>query len=114
MDKKHYRNYPEDVLYSDEYMDHVSAMTREELHSKSDIACELAYRDLIIKGFRAEKKELENALRRAVILANGMTEIDEFNYDHDDVYRLNSESIELYEVLQNAYDKLIGKAVQND
>ena len=61
-DKKHYRNYPEDVLYSDEYAEHVSAMTSEELHSKSDIALELAYRDLIIKGVRAKMKELESCI----------------------------------------------------
>ena len=58
-DKKHYRNYPEDALYSDEYMDHVSAMTREELHSKSDIALELAYRDLRVKELEGKIKELE-------------------------------------------------------
>ena len=59
-------------------------------------------------------KELESALEEATVLANDMIEINESNYDHDDVCRLNSESIELYEVLQNAYDKLIAKAVQND
>ena len=30
------------------YMQHVSAMTGEGLHSKSDIAAELAYRDMLI------------------------------------------------------------------
>ena len=34
------------------YTDHVMAMTSEGLHSKSDIACELAYRDKIIKKLR--------------------------------------------------------------
>lgn len=30
------------------YCQHVSAMTREQLHSKSDIASELGYRDMLI------------------------------------------------------------------
>ena len=40
------------------YMDHVMAMTTEELHSKADIASELAHRDIRID-------ELEQALRDA-------------------------------------------------
>lgn len=41
-----YRNYSEDFIYdSSAYGKHVSAMTGEKLHSKSDIAAELAYRD---------------------------------------------------------------------
>ena len=31
------------------YVDHVQAMTKEGLHSKSDIAAELAHRDIVIK-----------------------------------------------------------------
>lgn len=38
-----------DVLREPEYFAHVLAMTAEQLHSKSDIAAELAYRDLKIK-----------------------------------------------------------------
>ncbi len=30
------------------YLDHVSAMTVEELHSKSEIAAELAHRDMLL------------------------------------------------------------------
>lgn len=35
------------------YLDHVSAMTVEDLHRKSDIAAELAYRDNLIAELRA-------------------------------------------------------------
>lgn len=35
----------EQTIYSDNYAKHVSAMTGEQLHSKMDIAAELAYRD---------------------------------------------------------------------
>ena len=31
------------------YIDHVMAMTAEELHSKADIAAELAHRDIVIQ-----------------------------------------------------------------
>lgn len=41
------------------YTDHVSAMTREGLHAKSDIAAELAYRDQRIATLEAEKAERE-------------------------------------------------------
>lgn len=36
------------------YMRHIDAMTREGLHSKSDIAGELAHRDIEIECLRAE------------------------------------------------------------
>lgn len=46
---KHYakRNAMEQGQF---YIDHVMAMTAEELHSKADIAAELAHRDIIIKN----------------------------------------------------------------
>lgn len=68
------------------YIRHVSAMTREGLHSKSDIAAELAWRDLEIDRLRglvgkevpsqndnkvlaAECKDFANKLRHAFGLA---------------------------------------------
>lgn len=58
--KKHYRQHDEEaVLYSDEYVQHVSAMTAEKLHGKSEIAEELAFRDLQIKQLTAQVAELE-------------------------------------------------------
>lgn len=47
-----------DVLREPEYMAHVQAMTAEGLHSKADIAAELAVRDIRIR-------DLEAALRDA-------------------------------------------------
>lgn len=50
-----YRNYDEDFLEkSGHYAKHVSALTREDLHSKSDIAAELAYRDEQIERLQQE------------------------------------------------------------
>ena len=56
---KHYRNFDIDddggALYSEQYGQHISAMTGEQLYSKSEIALELAVRDIRIE-------ELEKAL----------------------------------------------------
>lgn len=40
------------------YIRHISAMTREELHSKSDIAAELGFRDMEIDRLKLEVAEL--------------------------------------------------------
>ena len=50
----------EEIMYSDEYSLHVNAMTAEKLHSKSQIAMELAGRDIRIK-------ELEQALEGRIV-----------------------------------------------
>lgn len=44
----------------DFYMKHVSAMTGEKLHSKSDIAAELAHRDIKNNGLEKDFKELQH------------------------------------------------------
>lgn len=57
-----YRHYSEEwLLNSGAYGEHVSAMTREKLDSKSDIASELAWRDdqLAKANERADKAEKE-------------------------------------------------------
>ena len=45
------------------YTRHVSAMTAERLHEKSDIAAELAHRDIEIVRLRAERDEARALLR---------------------------------------------------
>jgi hypothetical protein len=54
-----YRNYDDENLYSNEYGVHVNAMTAEKLHGKSEIAQELAFRDITIKTQAAEIDELQ-------------------------------------------------------
>jgi hypothetical protein len=44
------------------YLRHIGAMTGEGLHRKSDIAAELAHRDMEITRLRAEAEALRNAL----------------------------------------------------
>lgn len=43
-----------DIENLDSYIDHVSAMTGEKLHSKSSIAAELAFRDEQIKSLNSK------------------------------------------------------------
>lgn len=43
------------------YMRHLMAMTAEKLHSKSDIAAELAHRDMVIDALRDEIVRLSQA-----------------------------------------------------
>ena len=62
---KHYRNYSEEwLLDSVAYGEHMSAMTGEELHSKSDIAAELAYRDEKIAELEQNLETALNAVER--------------------------------------------------
>lgn len=42
------------------YVAHVSAMTKEGLHSKSDIAAELAHRDIVIAELLAVLRGVQN------------------------------------------------------
>ncbi|UIL51563.1 hypothetical protein LZU96_15195 [Pantoea agglomerans] len=59
--KKHYSK--RDLLEMDRagnhYGNHVMAMTAEQLHSKSDIAAELGWRDMQIAALEAKVKQLE-------------------------------------------------------
>ena len=51
-----------DIMALDEaggfYCQHISAMTSEQLHSKSDIAAELGYRDMIINDLSVALQQL--------------------------------------------------------
>ena len=57
------------------YAKHVSAMTSECLHCKSDIAAELAHRDELIEELRAANKQLKTYISRleaeTVVLGTG-------------------------------------------
>ena len=61
-----YRNHdPLTVLESPEYGAHVSAMTREALHGKAEIAEELAARDIELARMRHRIECLRGALKSA-------------------------------------------------
>ena len=49
------------------YTRHLMAMTAEKLHSKSDIAAELAHRDMVIDDLQSQVNEL-------IDIVNGMRE----------------------------------------
>jgi hypothetical protein len=59
-----------DPVYLDDkgghYCRHIMAMTAESLHSKRDIACELAYRDMLITEFKEVHTELQAELTAQV------------------------------------------------
>ena len=61
-DKKHYAE--RDICEQKYYADHVSAMTGEGLHSKSDIAAELAHRDEVIDNLERDNLALLLLLER--------------------------------------------------
>lgn len=52
------------IALGEHYFRHVNAMTGERLHSKADIAEQLAYRDALIRELLAENERLE-AVREA-------------------------------------------------
>jgi hypothetical protein len=61
MQSKRYENlYAErDVVKQGaHYLKHINAMTKEDLHSKSDIAAELAHRDIRIKLLESKVSDL--------------------------------------------------------
>lgn len=49
------------------YTKHISAMTNEGLHSKSDIAAELAFRDAEIDQLKKEIDRLQNEISHECI-----------------------------------------------
>lgn len=80
-----------DIESLDGYMTHVMAMTAEQLHSKSEIAAELAWRDSQIAALQQKLDDLaaENAALKAAIL-KAKDELQE-HYDTDGVDSQDSE-----------------------
>lgn len=86
------------------YTDHVLAMTSEQLHSKADIAIQLAYRDKKIKSMQAEIDEGIGAIKivsRA--LTNAKAEIDLLKAQNR---AIESDAVEARMVLRRASKKL--------
>lgn len=54
------------------YMRHLMAMTAEGLHSKSDIAAELAHRDMVIDELRQEVDSLNAKICAVTHYANAL------------------------------------------
>ena len=64
------------VALGDYYLRNTNAMTAEGLHAKSDIAAELAHRDMQIDALKARCDKLEVAVREALILLADYVETD--------------------------------------
>lgn len=60
--RKHYDLDRDPVALGQHYINHVDAMTREKLHSKADIAAELAYRDQRIEELEGQRGALQHEL----------------------------------------------------
>lgn len=73
------RDFKEHAEY---YGKHVSAMTAEGLHDKSDIAFELAHRDMLIDKLKAEIEEL-NSLQDSYLSDIG-SEVYDIDFNGDD------------------------------
>lgn len=99
------------------YTRHVSAMTSEKLHSKSDIAAELGFRDAELDRLRDQNKryhnaivQLTHAISRIDYLLGSTNEMQLSEYDvHanenavvERVHRLRADVEELERLLRNA------------
>jgi len=86
------------------YCRHVSAMTREALHSKSEIAAELGWRDMHIDQLKAENERIKEEIRRWVIrLQQRGLERDELS---NECYQLTAERDTLRKQLDEARELL--------
>jgi len=75
---KHYADRGMDVLREPQYMAHVQAMTAEQLHSKADIAAELAFRDIQIKKARGMVAALCMTAKRKSYTDGFWQDVNEF------------------------------------
>lgn len=78
MDKLYAERDTEDL--GQHYTNHLNAMTSENLHNKSDIAAELAYRDSIIEKLNCEIYSLQcsvDDLKSEIVYIEGLIQEDE-------------------------------------
>ncbi len=90
------------------YGKHVLAMTREDLRSKSDIAAELGYRDMVIDKLAEENKRLREALEKIQRMQSRTPELPE-DYTHEDVGDLNDRIDEVFGIVNTALSGLGGE-----
>lgn len=62
--KQYAKRNPE--TQGEHYIKHVSAMTTEDLHKKSEVAAELAHRDILINALKEELKRSNKQLYKMV------------------------------------------------
>ncbi|EMZ1487777.1 hypothetical protein ABC295_000972 [Vibrio cholerae] len=90
------------------YSKHVLAMTREDLRSKSDIAAELGYRDMVIDKLTEENKRLRESLEKIQRMQSRTPELPE-DYTHEDVGDLNDRIDEVFGIVNTALSELGGE-----
>lgn len=87
----------------DYYVRHVSAMTAEDLHSKSDIAAELGHRDMVIDRLKARADMAKRLAETARELCKTLPHNDTLRYFH-----AKNEVVEMRELLAE-WDALEGE-----
>ena len=61
-----YRNCKDPRILGNYYTKHIIAMTTEELHEKSEIAMELAYRDMLLDIKKSNQNRIIFALEKLI------------------------------------------------
>lgn len=92
------------------YCRHVSAMTREQLHSKSDIAAELGWRDMQIAKLKAERDALaaeNSALISAFMPKEIPTEATD-NFSDTAVLRIDGDEFHSWQWVDNQDEVIRG------
>jgi hypothetical protein len=106
----HTKHYADRDIMSDElsvhYCAHVRAMTSEGLHSKADIAAELAYRDWRIEELQ---REVDNLAAESLCFRDKTTELQRQNAELVYALTISHEHMQLYirgfyEEGQNVFD----------
>lgn len=82
------------IEQGDYYFRHASAMTGEGLHSKSDIAAELAHRDIQIDRLREQLEQAE-AVEEFAAYLDSAGNVVERNRAEDYAQRLRSQADEM-------------------
>lgn len=98
------------------YCRHVSAMTGEGLHSKSEIAAELGWRDMQIDALLAERDALKKDAERYRYLRNDAWGCDKTKRDDMHVVLIGAGVLRssLTELAEEALDAAIDAAMQGE
>lgn len=110
--KKHYceRDLLEMDRAGNHYGNHVMALTAEQLHSKSDIAAELGWRDMQIAELKAQRDALaaENAaLKSAISYVCDTDNLPDYQYDGMGCGIEDRGIVDRYEAARYGWDEAI-------
>lgn len=92
------------------YCRHVDHMTREKLHSKSDIAAELGWRDMQIAAIKAERDALaaENAAFKSAFMPKEIPTEATDNFSDTAVLRIDGDEFHSWQWVDNQDEVIRG------